>query len=183
MFDSFHSSDVLGSHHFGDDGHEDFDLVDTIVVVGIVPVSLKGGFSVTYGADMNIGLTVGPCDPANPKVSIDDTFTPEVGIDAYLSAGVDLLIVEAGIRGRLTLVKARLPLESHLKIAADDQGDVAITPSSTLDLVLTELSGSISVYVRFVFWTIERQLFGWDGLSQTIHLWNDSTTVPIGALI
>jgi hypothetical protein len=71
-------------------------------------------------------------------------------------------VAEAGIRGRLKLVRVELPSSANARL-----GTVAVDQS--LDLVLSTLDGTLSVYASVAGDTMaEKDFFRWNGL-RTSH--------------
>ena len=136
----------------------------------------------TYGAALSLAIAQGPCDAADPRLSIKGRFEPKAGVGAWVTAAVDLFLVSAGIRGDLTLIEAGLPLDAGVSVGKDARtAEPLAVASATLDLVLQELSGAVSVFVTVLGIPFEHELFSWDGLHQTVHLWRESARVPLRA--
>ena len=71
---------------------------------------------------------------------------------------------------RLTLVNAKLPLTASVAVVGDPvTNKLSLQADATLRLILTELSGAISVYASIIGFSIEKEIFSWDGLHQTVQ--------------
>ena len=119
------------------------------------------------------------------SLDLDGSLVPHAKVDAVATLSVDVVIAEAGVKGRLTLVDIRLPFRGLVGIDAP-QGDpenLALTVNAGLDVELRTLAGSVSVYVRFLFEETEKVIFSWKGLGKTWNAFEASVTVPLNGLL
>lgn len=161
-------------------------IVKTTILVGPIPVSLEVNVGFEYGYRLELGFTqVSTCGDLDtsktPSLSLDGTVTPFAGANASVSAYVDLFIVGAGIKGKLTLVEARLPYDTDISVrrhTSDNQ--YYVHANSSLKLVLQELSGGFYFILKVVGITVlEHEIFSWPGIRQEVTIWEDSAQFPI----
>ncbi len=164
---------------------ETFFEAGTTFVVVVVPVSIKGGVSGRVGA--SVGLVVG----TEPGESCADavaqaSFTPFVSVDGFASASIDALIVEAGVKITLSLIRIDLPFDVGLRFKPQSNGglvDAVMSASARLDLVASILSGRFSAFVEICYLVaceeFEETIFKWDGPSYEENLFQLSFELPM----
>lgn len=154
-----------------------FETSYTFVVV-IIPVSVGGGVAGRLGVSISlVGGTMdngkGSCEQGN--LGFTGTLTPYAAIDAWAFASVDALVVEAGVKINLTLIRVDLPFTNNVLYGIMEGGsELGFNVSSNLDLVVTVLSGSLLAFVEVCYivdcsyW--EEELFSWNGPSFRVNL-------------
>ena len=154
-------------------------------MVGPIPVTLEAGMSLGAGIDLaSRGVVDDTCAAAagtQPHFSLSAALNPHVQADAFGQAGVDLAVVEAGVRINLNLVQVGLPVGFGMTVDG---------PTTTLDakadLTLAALSGNVAIFaeVHYVVETDDYELpiFSWNGISSSRSLLDDKTTFPTDAL-
>ncbi len=169
-------------------------LVTLVVTVGPVPLSLKAGIAgrvgVRYLLAGGIPATQN-CDQGFLRVHGE--FTPYAGVDAFVSASVDLLVVEAGIEAALTLIELSFPfhVDLDMKVLPEDVGQPAtlgdpttLDLSAGLDMRITLLSGVLRAFVEVCYIIdcsrFDVTLFEWDGPSHTTNLFEASALIDLG---
>lgn len=161
----------------GESRTQSAELAVIYVPVFGVPVKVAGGVSGTEGFSVNVdgGLTR-TCSQQGPqlddlRVGATGEVTPFISIDAYASASVDAFVIEAGIKGEVTLVKGKLPLTLRVQtILRDENPDpnleqlvLALEAETRLGLSLSALDGRVSVYGRVFGRSSEKELISWRG--------------------
>jgi hypothetical protein len=166
--------------------------VSTTFVIVVVPVTLGakvgGTVGINYGLNAQHKVTTTSAGCNVNSIGIGGYLMPFASVDAELYAGVDLFIVEAGIKGKLQLVHAGIPLNAYAGLAYGTNGSDLLTLelASRADLKFTFLSGSIAAYVEVGIWPLEAEfeetLVSWDGIHYDINLFNKSVSVPLADL-
>ncbi|NOK19687.1 hypothetical protein [Corallococcus carmarthensis] len=162
--------------------------VSTTFIVVVVPVTL--GAKVAGVVGLNYSLvgqhhvtTASPCEVTS--LSVAGRLEPYARVDGELYAGVDLFIVEAGIKGRLQLVHASVPLQAEAGVFQSG-GELGLKLAGRADLKFTFLAGSISAYVEVGIWPLEEEfeetLVSWDGIHDDMKLFDKSVTAPLAAI-
>jgi hypothetical protein len=155
-------------------------------MAGPVPITGAVWGEFFYGAKFNVEgiLQSETCDPTNIQFGAKGTFTPQLGLNAKAQIGVGISgLLSAGIRGMLNLVTVGVPVNVQLlikmkSIANNMQAHLGF--SADVDLMLATLSGYLSLYVEFLFFEEEWELFSWSGVSETIDLMPTlSTDLPL----
>jgi len=133
---------------------------------GPVPASASAWIELFMGASISADGNAGTCANGGDLL-VEVTAGPEVRVNGRAQVGVGIAgLVSAGIRGKLNLVRLGLPF----RVALERVG-YAIQFSSGLDMLLSTLSGSISLYVEYIIGEEEFELFSWNGLGpETITL-------------
>jgi hypothetical protein len=139
---------------------------------GIVPVtgSLWGELMGTF-VIASKGKSPTGCDAQSLAFRAEGTATPTFFATAYGSVGVGVVdLASAGVRGAIHLVQVELPLVFGLNVRLKD-GVANLVFDASLDLVLRTLSGRISLYLQFLVYDEEWELFRWSGVGPaTVHL-------------
>lgn len=160
----------------------DLFSASTIVPVGPIPVKVSGWLTGVAGVTISLDGGIERNHSSNPaldalSVDLRGKLAPFAQLDAHASASVDLLVVEAGIEGRITLVRLDLPFTMGLgvKLTATPDGrriDSVLEGGAQLDLVLHTLDGAISVFVDTPWHLYKADLLSWEGYSGTTRLIN-----------
>ncbi|MCA9558130.1 MAG: hypothetical protein H6733_17940 [Alphaproteobacteria bacterium] len=142
---------------------QEFFAVSTTFTLVMVPVTVSGSLSGHVGASggMSIGAT---------GVSAD--FTPGAGLTAAASAGVGVACASAGIQGEINLFSVDVPNVLSLNFGGPKP---TYTVSSAIDF--SALDGSVSLYVEACIAEASKTLAEWDGIGDTITLFQDSGTL------
>jgi hypothetical protein len=164
----------------------------TMVVAGI-PVTVRAGVAGTVGFqfDASVGMTA---DCPAVSTTLVGHIIPSASIDAFVSGGVNLALVEVGLQANLTLLRVELPLELAFTIAPDSTASVngpallKLTAKPKLELAMSTLSGAVRGYARFpIAKPLYVTLFEWKGLDlgrTTLFEpnWNYSLTRVVAAM-
>ncbi|MBL8912668.1 MAG: hypothetical protein JNM17_18385 [Archangium sp.] len=146
-----------------------------MVVVPVlgVPVTVKGGISGSEGLEGEVtgGLTrtcpgqvIGNEQSRDTlNVGVSGLIKPHIAINAWVTASVDALVIEVGVKGEVTLVKAELPLTLRVETVLPATADVSLEAETRLALTLSALDGRVAVYGRFLGRSTERELISWSG--------------------
>ena len=155
------------------------ELARKTIVAGFIPITFTAGVGFDYGYELDLRYTPSEC-VASPTLALRGRVTPFVGAFADVTAYVDLFVVGAGLRGKLTLIEARLPLTASLTVTPHATEGLVVDARSSLTLVLQQLSGAISFIVKVIGITVyEHELFSWRGPQQRVKLWSDEATFPL----
>jgi hypothetical protein len=147
-----------------------FELPPVIIPIGFVPVSVTGGLSggVGYSATLQGGLTR-DCNVGSIGVSVGGGFTPYAHLDAFASAGIGIpSVLEAGIRGIITLARVDVPFNANLTTTANG-AYVTLNGSVDIDPTLTTFGGRIVLFVDSFLYSAEMTLASWPGDSFGAH--------------
>lgn len=149
------------------------------VQAGPVPIEITFGATATAGIDYHFEAKGGNncADMKKPSgFRLLTQVEPWVRADAYAEASVTLVIVSAGVRLDLNLLKLGLPMGVDLSTVGSNYvfkngGRI------TIDM----LSGKLSAYVSFGIGPLSAEydvkIFGWDGFHTDIPLWGIDKTV------
>ena len=126
--------------------------------LGPIPIVVTADVTGTIGVDA--GLI-----PGSTGVGVN--VTPHADLTASASAGVGISGASAGVRGQLTLVDVRVPID--LTLSFTDK-----TYSTSADLQISTLDGSIDLYAELLFAEWETNIASWDGFSHSVNLFTQS---------
>lgn len=151
--------------------------VGTSFSIAGVPVNVYGYAAGTAGVDFGLHGSGRASCSNNPITELDFEMTgrlaPEATVEgiAELSIGVRGLL-EAGVRGRLTLVRLALPLTVDAKAKwVPASNAVRFTANQALDFELGTLDGRLSAYLSALGQDVaEEDLFKWDGFTYQTRL-------------
>lgn len=113
----------------------------TPIPIGPFVITLRAGVRATAGIEGGIYLS---------PLGASARFGPYVRADVYASAGISLLIAEAGVKVTLTLINNSLVLEGSVGLTGEleaGEGSLKIAYSLRLYDEFQALSGSLGVYV------------------------------------
>lgn len=161
------------------------------IVIGFVPVTLGGALVGAVGLDYGVEAgkqtsTSGGCRLV--RSGVVGTVTPVAWVQAQAWAAVDAVVAEAGVKGSLTIVMARLPLKVDVGVGPSRLNPAAldITLNTEGALLLTFFSGSVSVYLELGVCPLctswEEPLIAWDGLQHRIPLFKTKASVRLADL-
>ncbi|MCY1074546.1 hypothetical protein [Archangium lansingense] len=163
--------------------------VSTTFIIVVVPVELGarlgGTVGFNYGLDVEhkVSTTSNGCNVNS--VGLGGRLEPFASVDGELYAGVDLFVVSAGIKGRLQLVHAGVPLNASVGLAYGLGGynTLALEVAGRADLKFVFMSGSIDVYVALgpcpFCVEYDESIVSWDGIRHDIPLFKKSFAVPL----
>lgn len=155
--------------------------VDAVINLG---AGLRASFGLSLGATLrrSFGPADAQCDGV--EASIDAGVSASVAADGFVSVGVAAAIFEVGIRGTLTLVDFTLStaVTTGLRTEVEDgEASPRLFADADVDLTLTTMSGSLSVYFAINLFVVsitvvELVLFSWRGpsLRQRLLDWEES---------
>ena len=136
-----------------------FDIYVGVPISGQLWGELLFGSTLTMG-----GKASSSCNASNPSFSIRGGYMPFFGAYGIGQVGVGIAgIVSAGIRASLTLITVGVPLEVGMTVQKKQSKHV-LTFDSTVSLVLATLAGRVSLYIEFLFYDEEWELFRWNGI-------------------
>lgn len=155
--------------------------VQATFTIVFVPVTIKGGVA----GEIGVGYAIEGEVPLEPQTGNCDvirftgSFSPFAQVDAFASVSIDAVIAEAGIRVDLTLVRVDLPFDVTVAIGIFEDAVLGLRIDANLDLVVSLLSGSLSVYFRVLWEEIKGTIFSWDGPRFEMNLLNTQLQVPL----
>jgi hypothetical protein len=177
-------SDVYQPYASNDPAHFDLTLGGTddkrwdaplmvVIPVGPISVNVTGGMAGGAGftSTLNGGLSR-DCPNNRLTASVNGVFTPYAHLDAFAQASLGIpSVLEAGIRGTLTLVRIDLPFTNGLGIGWDGSA-LKLNGTSNLDLKLTSFGGKIAVFLDSLLYSTELSLIEWPGVTSNMNLFH-----------
>lgn len=173
---------------------KDQTLIDTTVVVVVVPIGIELGISGEVGANLGMTLdTEGLGGDACPSVTIGGLVEPYIGMGGFVSAAIDIFIAAAGVRGDVNIITVSLPFRPGIGLAVLGGMGGNVLPSglelqlsASLDLVLSTLSGRIFAFAEIGWcpfcYTGEFTLIEWTGPEWKTSLIDQTYTVNLADL-
>lgn len=151
--------------------------------IGFIPVTISGGVAGRIGVEYTVDFDV----PAAAQATCDlfaltGKVSPYAGIEAFASATVNALVAEAGVKVYLTLLRIDLPFTVGLTLALDGLDQLSLRMTSSLDLVVSFLSGRVAAYLRVLWEEWEATIFSWNGPRFTKNLMATELEMPIMSL-
>lgn len=162
------------------------------VVVVVVPVTFEAFGELEYGYDVEAKMTsnneCASASPSAPNLGVQLRLQPFAKINAVASAGVGVSGAQAGVRGRIALLDAKLPMTASLEVKPDPDvpSSIKLFPTASADMEVGALSGRMSAFaeISYVFgtYTAEKNIFSWGGVHDSIPLFQlDSKPVQLAA--
>ena len=141
------------------------------VWAGPIPITGSVWAELSYGANATAKADTGSnCNADMTKFEARAGFEPYFNLSGALSLGVGIGgIVSAGIRGYLTLIDARLPIEARTWLSGSDTAR-KLNFAVDAALNLSSLGGRLALYVEFLFYEEEWELFHWRGVHTSVPL-------------
>jgi hypothetical protein len=154
-------------------------------MVGPIPVTLQAGMSLGAGVDLSsdgaVDDTCAAAGGTQPSFSLVAALNPHVQADAFGQAGVDLAVVEAGVRINLNLVQVGLPVAFGIHMNGG-----STTLDAKADLTLAALSGNVGLFAEVHYLVgsedYDLPIFSWSGISSSRSLMDETMTIPTDAL-
>jgi hypothetical protein len=154
-----------------------YDMI--IPIAGIIPVHLHAGLDFSTGLNWGVsGNAPQGCDGAGngARMTLTGTITPWANVGADLSAAIGITLfglgAEAGVRGDLSLLNAKAPVNVTLTVGdayIPDFGNyLSLTLNTNASIDLSALSGSISAYAEICFVlceSVEQEIYRWSGVN------------------
>lgn len=170
---------------------EDIVKASATITVVFVPVKIAGGIagSITAGVALSAGAQKGSsCN--NGDLGLSAEFKPTAALEAFASASIDAVIVEAGVQIWLVIISLELPLTAGLTfdgvVIGGTVQDTRLSARTSLDFVLRMLSGRVSAFVEVCYLIdcsrAEAELFSWSGPSLTENIFETTFEVPVEAM-
>jgi hypothetical protein len=140
------------------------------VYVG-VPVSGQMWGELLFGSTLGLGgASSEGCDKGNPQFAIEARYMPFFGAFGVGQVGVGIAgVASAGIRAAITLIMLGMPADFGMQVAVKDNSPT-LSFSAELGLLLATLGGRVSLYVEFLGFDEEFELFRWKGFSTKVPL-------------
>lgn len=157
------------------------------VMAGPVPITGAVWVELRYGADVELmAKTPKQCDANLTLYEASASFIPWAELDAVMTVGVGITgIAYVGVRGDLNILRPSLPLTASTNLSMGQDGTTMnLQFGMSGDMLITTLSGRLSLYVEFLFWDHEFELFRWNGLGPyKVHLFDlVSEKIPLFSL-
>lgn len=139
------------------------------VMAGPVPITGAAWGELLYGTSLRFGAKApSGCNSADPSFGLNAAFVPFFAANARAQVGVGITgIVSAGIRGTLNLLTIGLPFTVNLQQRLKQvSGESLPHLDFDLDLALelASLAGRMSLYLEFLLYEEEWELFRWRGV-------------------
>jgi hypothetical protein len=157
---------------------------DTEIIV-VVPVTFQVYGEIQYGA-MGFARAGAIRNCGNPTLEAHAAFTPWISVDAIGSVGIGFSWAQVGVRGKVRVLDANLPLDTAVLIGKGPDGQLALMAHAHANLNVTLLSGSVSAFAEIGVSPfdeeVEKQIASWDGLKTTVPILNwelDPIRLPI----
>jgi hypothetical protein len=145
------------------------------VYVVVVPVTFDLSAEIQYGAT-GIAQAGSIQNCGNPSLQASVQFEPWATVDGIGSIGVGFSFAQAGVRGKIRILDARLPMNAFVEIAPDQSGNLALQAGAHANLNLGMMDGSLSAFAELNLGLVdeeaETQLASWSGLHTTIPILN-----------
>ena len=149
-------------------------FVSVIIPVGPIPVRLSAGAYAITGIDVEYGLV---------SMKLYAEARPYAQLSMFASAGIDIIILEVGVRAELVLLNISTPLTGQAALMYSEKGEVYLSLDVTGKAAYTALNGNVSAYAKYYVpaasippWKkkqVNKILFQWRGLegSRIIFSW------------
>lgn len=144
------------------------------VMAGVVPITGSIWGSLGFGLDMTFKAVSHSrtCDIDDLEFGMNTVFKPWMKVDGHAQVGIGISgFASAGIRGLLNLVTVALPVHVDLVIAVvniSQQAQPALEFDLGMDLTLATLAGSLSLYIEFIGFEEELEIFRWNGIGPAV---------------
>ena len=135
-------------------------------MLGPVPITVTASAVGSLGIDFALG--------ANTS-QVTGTVTPHAQVDGIFSAGVGVSGFSAGIEGELMI--ARLEVPATAKVVW--QGNKSFAYEASLDLSLSALDGTVSLYAEGAGQKATWEITSWEGVDWSTHLGKASGTFSL----
>lgn len=144
-----------------------------IFQVGVIPVTVKGGFAGSVGLLFTLRGEIEACsdDQESLTVDADIEIRPYANASAFLAGAIGIPGFSIGLRADLTLIEFALPFYAELKL---DTALQELTTTSRLDLELTALKGSVSIVLELLLESWKYVIFTFNGLKWQTNLLDNS---------
>ncbi|PTL83943.1 hypothetical protein [Vitiosangium sp. GDMCC 1.1324] len=159
---------------------KEFFRVGTYFVIVAIPVSVQGGVSGSVG--LTAGLDGGFQSAC--AFNLHGNVKPWASLDAFAQAAVDVWVVSAGVRGRVTLLRVELPLDAEIAFYLDTAtAKLMMRLAASLGLNLRTLDGRIVLFLDGFWGNIaEFELASFTGPQFNTTFFNESYVVPVASL-
>ena len=145
------------------------------VMAGPVPITGAVWVELRYGANVDLmAKTPKQCDANLTLYEATASFIPWAELDAVMTVGVGITgIAYVGVRGDLNILRPSIPLTATTALSFGDNSTINLQFAMSGDLLVSTLSGRLSLYIEFLFWDHEFELFRWNGLGPyKVHLFD-----------
>lgn len=164
------------------DVHADFVIVVVPVKLG---AKVGGTVGLNYAVNVNHNVTTNASGCHVSSIGAGGSLEPFASVDGELYAGVDIFIASAGVKGKLQIVHASIPLKADaaLTYGKNNLPVVTFDLATRADLKFTFMSGSIAAYVELgpcpFCVDFDANIVSWDGFHYDIPLFNKKLSVPL----
>lgn len=155
------------------------------VMVGPVPVSGQVWGELSFGSAIDVGGVANnpaACDPTNLKFGVTAGYTPYFRASGVGQVGVGISgLVSAGIRAAVTLIQLATPVTFGVNMSTKGNKP-SVSFDADVDLLLSTLGGRVSLYLEFLLYEEEFELFRWRGVAADANLLELDANVPVQVL-
>lgn len=142
--------------------------------VGPIPVTVRGSVKGTATGGMmartvNMPFSSETTNSVTGRAGVHGTFSVTVGVPNVLAAGVQ------GYCNFIDVAFTPTAFSNSAFENVNNQILVAYRYGHRGPMTISSLDGWLKVFVDVPFYTYDRKLLDWDGVSWTRNLWNDST--------
>jgi hypothetical protein len=156
--------------HIAKEASSEVTPVDTRIPVAGFFVHVRAGVAGRVGLTFDTAVDVAGAACESATTTLRGTVSPWTSLDVFLSGGLDIAVVEIGLRVDLTLLHLSLPFQLDFTIAPKG-GELWLSAKPRLSLKLKALSGRVRAYVDFPFADpLYLTLFTWDGIDLAEHV-------------
>jgi hypothetical protein len=152
--------------HFSKSEERDQVVASATFTIGPFPVTIRAGLAGRAGIAVDLAAELkATCDDGpGMAAEINGAVTPVASVSAYATVGLDLGLVEAGLRVDIVILQIELPFDAAVRLVLD-QSAVRLEADAKLELELSTLDGKLSAFVRILFFTFHATLFDWQGVT------------------
>lgn len=149
--------------------------------IGPIPINASAWAEFVYGGSLDAETDMPNADGCDAVFKAQAKFTPTLDANAVVkvSAGIEG-ILSVGIRGDISLIDIGIPLDSTLRLVANNKNQAITTLGLRVDananMEVSTLDGKIRLIIDYVFDTYKKTLFQWRGLGP----YNVPLIQPIG---
>ncbi len=157
----------------------------TTFVIVVVPVTLGAKVAGVVGLDYQLSAehqVTGTTQCSVTSLGVAGHLEPFARVDGELYAAVNLFIIKAGVKGRIQLVHAAVPLDASASLASSG-GKLKLRMEGSSNLRFTFLAGRIAAYVEVGIWPFETEfeqtLVSWNGIKEDVKLFDHAFNVDL----
>jgi hypothetical protein len=158
--------------------------VSATVVVVVVPVTFQAFGELSMEANLDGYASLTPnCDTKKlpePTLEAFLGFRPQISANAVASAAIGVDGLQAGVRGRISLLQAALPITANASVTPS-KVTMKFDAKFTSELLAGSMSAFAEVKVGPFRKRAEKEIAGWRGWQNEVPLWSLDQTIDTGA--